>query len=78
MVTWGIQRVPVVVLLLLIVSNHKETEGPSVASKILLVLASLIYLVNDLPISVWAEMVHESAYLLLKNLSSFPRKRENY
>lgn len=56
LVVYGIQRLPVIVLLTIILINRNETEGPGALSKLIILSAALLALLNDLPVTVWAEV----------------------
>jgi len=59
MIAYGLQRVPVLVLAFWIVFNIPKTpiEGPSLSSKIILLFASVLDLVNNLPVTIWARII---------------------
>lgn len=57
LVAYGIQRLPIIVLLTVILINRNETEGPGALSKLIILSAALLALLNDLPVTVWAEVL---------------------
>jgi len=60
MITYGLQRLPIVILAIWIVFNMPRTviEGPSPSSKLILLFASILDLVNNLPVTVWASIIN--------------------
>lgn len=56
LVAYGIQRLPIIVLLTIILINRNESEGPGALSKLIILSAALLALLNDLPVTVWAEV----------------------
>jgi uncharacterized membrane protein len=60
-----IQRIPVIILMIFIVLDHKKseygetiTEGPSKSAKILLTLTVIANLVTDMPLSFWSSWLN--------------------
>ena len=60
LVLYGVQRLPIVVLLTIILINRNESEGPGPLNKLIVLSAALLALVNDLPVTVWAEILAAS------------------
>jgi len=64
---WGLflgflilQRIPVFLTLLAIIIVHKKTVTPTLTAKFVLTVAILVYLVNDVPITLWAQSIDRS------------------
>ncbi|KAL6077355.1 G protein-coupled receptor [Balamuthia mandrillaris] len=66
-VAFALQRAPIVILVLIIVLQHSSLfqkagtqDGPTLKSKIYLVVAAVLNLANDLPLPVWAKILPDN------------------
>jgi len=55
--SYAAQRLPVLVLALIIVAHRNGNEGPTRQSKIYLFFASVFHLTNELPLFFWAQLL---------------------
>jgi len=55
-VIFSIQRVPYILILIFIIFGGKKDNGPNLLSKLILGVGALINVLNDLPITMWAEL----------------------
>jgi hypothetical protein len=56
--TFGLQRVPVLLLVFIIIfQRFGSGEGPTIKSKIYLLIAAVLSIVNDLPLYYWAQIL---------------------
>jgi len=60
--TYAVQRIPIVILLCMIVFNFTdEEEGPTLFSRIILMIGIGLYLINEIPITMWAYIIHKTS-----------------
>jgi hypothetical protein len=61
LVAFGIQRVPVIILVAFIIFSFPENkiEGPLISSRVILLIATILDTVNNLPVTLWAEIIED-------------------
>eukprot|EP01128_Nolandella_sp_AFSM9_P008814 TRINITY_DN5484_c0_g1_i1.p1 TRINITY_DN5484_c0_g1~~TRINITY_DN5484_c0_g1_i1.p1 ORF type:complete len:331 (+),score=25.17 TRINITY_DN5484_c0_g1_i1:360-1352(+) len=64
LVLYAVQRLPVAALMIVILLNKNEAEGPGPLSKFFLISACLCTLVNDLPLTLWSEVIGPSSCVI--------------
>jgi len=57
LVFYFIQRLPIIIFTILIISNQNLTEGPTVRERVILSIAIVLNVVADVPASVWGAWV---------------------
>jgi len=65
LVAFGIQRLPVLILALYISFDFPESkvEGPQNSSRIILFIAAILDTINNIPVTLWAEIISDSTCL---------------
>jgi len=63
--SYVLQRIPIIILVLLIITTRSTNDGPTTQSKIFLGLAAGFNLVNDLPLTMWARFLPETCIFVI-------------
>jgi len=62
--TYIVQRIPILVLSFIIVTNRNGNEGPTRQSKAYLLFSCLLHLSNDLPVFFWAQILPNQCIIM--------------
>jgi len=65
LVVFSIQRLPVLILAIIIVFHFPERkiEGPKNISRFIMLIASILDTINNIPVTLWAEALHDNTCL---------------
>jgi len=72
LVSFAIQRIPIIIITLVIIVTHRSTnDGPTRQSRVILFIATILYLFSEIPIPVWSYILPSSCVFAVASWVDF-------